>query len=151
MKLIALSGLQADLKAEVALGLARTLIDSGASVTLLDNNDHKMAVEGIESVRFGGGCVCCSMAAQLFPAVWKLKTDYALLVTSSAASPETLAYVMGQVRGERVSVATFALIDDFTRTEIPYLADQLTWYADCAFSETTPIQDILDAALNIFQ
>lgn len=80
--------------------------------------------------RLVGGCVYCSLAAAIIPLVWRLETDYGLLLVSSSADPEVRALVLDSLRSRRIQITTVALIDGLTQTRHPHLAQKLAFYSD---------------------
>ncbi len=130
MHLIVITGLRHDVKTAFVGQLITHLSSEGCRITLLDNGETPLRLDDLPHQRLHGGCVCCSLAASLIPLVWRLQTDYALLLTSAAADPETLALLLSTLRGSRLHITTIALIDNHTRDHVTYLARKLHFYAD---------------------
>jgi hypothetical protein len=82
--LLVLVGLPVAPKATLAATLAHALHADGRTVTLLDNSDRRLRLD-FPTVRLPAGCVCCTVAGRLFPAVAQVTTDMALLVASAQA------------------------------------------------------------------
>jgi len=132
--LLVLVGLPVGAKATLAATLAHALHAAGRTVTLLDNSDRPMQMS-FPTVRLPAGCVCCTVAGRLFPAVAQVITDTALLVVSAQAQPELLARVLDSLRGPTRTITTIALLDQHTRARFPHLADQYRLMADLVLSE----------------
>src|SRR5690349_3800661 len=129
MHLFVVIGMQTRAKLNMVTQMAEVLTARGASFTLLDNSDKPLELPDVPRVRLSGGCVCCSLAGAFIPAVWKLKTDYALLPVSSLADPETLAFVLDSLRGT-IQITVIALVDSATQAQHPHLAQKYTFYSD---------------------
>lgn len=149
MRLFAITGLCQDMKGALAQTLIERIFQRGNTLTLLDNGDDPQQWEAVSRQRLVGGCVCCSLASALIPVVWKLQTDYGVLVTSSSADPELLARLLNSFAGTHIHTVTFALVDDRTRNTIPYLARKLTFYARYALYEPFCFEESVDAALRL--
>jgi G3E family GTPase len=132
--LLVLVGMPVAPKATLAATLAHTLQEAGRTVTLLDNSDRPLRL-GFPTVRLPAGCVCCTVAGRLFPAVAQVTTDTALLVVSAQAQPELLARVLDSLRSTTRTITIIALLDQQTYTRFPYLADQYLLMADVVLSE----------------
>jgi hypothetical protein len=132
--LLVLVGLPVAPKATLAATLAQALHAAGHTVTLLDNSDRPLRLE-FPTVRLPGGCVCCTVAGRLFPAVAQVTTDTALLVVSAQAQPELLDRVLDSLRRPTRTITIIALLDQHTRARFPYLADQYLLMADVVLSE----------------
>jgi G3E family GTPase len=132
--LLVLVGLPVSPKATLAATLAHTLQEAGRTVTLLDNSDRPLRL-AFPTVRLPAGCVCCTVAGRLFPAVAQVTTDIALLVASAQAQPELLARVLDSLRSTTRTITIIALLDQHTRARFPYLADQYLLMADVVLSE----------------
>jgi len=132
--LLVLVGLPVGAKATLAATLAHALHAAGRTVTLLDNSDRPMRL-AFPTVRLPAGCVCCSVAGRLFPAVAQVTSDTALLVVSAQAQPELLARVLDSLRRPTRIITTVALLDQHTRARFPHLADQYRLMADLVLSE----------------
>lgn len=149
MRLFAITGLRQDMKSALAQTLIKRISQRGNTLTLLDNSDDPQQWAAVSRQRLIGGCVCCSLASALIPVVWKLQTDYAILITASSADPELLARLLDSFAGTHVHTVTFALVDDRTRNTIPYLARKLTFYAHYSLYEPFCLEESVDAALRI--
>lgn len=143
MKLIVLTGLAVTARARLALELARTLTARGERLTLLDNCERPIRLEGVPTVRLAPGCACCGIAAALFQAVQRAETNLLLLVVSAQANPEALDRVVTRLGGPDRQVVTIALVDAYTRMHLPYLADCLDRYADYSVDETVTPAEVL--------
>jgi hypothetical protein len=132
--LLVLVGLPVGAKATLAATLAHALHAAGRRVTLLDNSDRPLR-QSFPTVRLPAGCVCCTVAGRLFPAIAQVSTDTALLVVSAQAQPELLARVLDSLRGPTRTITTIALLDEQTRARFPHLADQYLLIADVVLSE----------------
>jgi hypothetical protein len=132
--LLVLVGMPVAPKATLAATLAHTLHAAGRTVTLLDNSDRPLRL-AFPTVRLPAGCVCCTVAGRLFPAVAQVTTDTALLVVSAQAQPELLARVLDSLRRPTRAITTIALLDQQTRARFPHLADQYLLMADLVLSE----------------
>lgn len=136
--LLVLVGLPVGAKATLAVTLAHALPAAGRTVTLLDNGDTPVppdTLPPVKRIRLPGGCVCCTVAGRLFPAVARVTTDTALLVVSALAQPELLARVLDALRTPTCTITIIALLDQHTRVRFPYLADQYLLMADVVLSE----------------
>jgi len=149
MRLIAITGMRHDAKVRLIQSLIASINLQDASLTLLDNGDEPLKLDAITRQRLAGGCVCCSLAAALIPIVWRLETDYALLLVSASADPETLARLLDSWQGTQVEVRTLALIDAYTHAHFPYLAQRLGFYATHPCHEPFDFAEVADAALRI--
>jgi G3E family GTPase len=132
--LLVLVGLPVGPKAALAATLAQAQHAAGHTVTLLDNSDRPLRL-AFPTVRLPAGCVCCTVAGRLFPAVAQVTTDTALLVASAQAQPELLARVLDSLRSTTRTITIIALLDQQTYTRFPYLADQYLLMADIVLSE----------------
>jgi G3E family GTPase len=132
--LLVLVGMPVAPKATLAATLAHALHAAGRTVTLLDNSDRRLR-QAFPTVRLPAGCVCCTVAGRLFPAVAQVTTDTALLVVSAQAQPELLARVLDSLRSTTRTITIIALLDQQTRARFPYLADQYLLMADVVLSE----------------
>lgn len=132
--LLVLVGLPVGPKATLAATLAHTLHAAGRTVTLLDNSDRRLRL-AFPTVRLPAGCVCCTVAGRLFPAVAQVTTDTALLVASAQAQPELLGRVLDSLRRPTRTITIIALLDQQTYTRFPYLADQYLLMADVVLCE----------------
>jgi len=132
--LLVLVGLPVAPKATLAATLAHALQAAGCTVTLLDNSDRPLRL-AFPTVRLPAGCVCCTVAGRLFPAVAQVTTDTALLVASAQAQPELLARVLDSLRSTARTITIIALLDQHTRARFPYLADQYLLMADVVLCE----------------
>lgn len=132
--LLVLVGMSVAPKTTLAATLAHMLQEAGRPVTLLDNGDRPLRL-GFPTVRLPAGCVCCTVAGRLFPAIAQVTTDTALLVVSAQAQPELLDRVLDSLRRPTRTITTIALLDQQTRTRFPYLADQYLLMADVVLSE----------------
>jgi G3E family GTPase len=132
--LLVLVGLPVAPKATLAATLAHALHAAGRTVTLLDNSDRRLRLD-FPTVRLPAGCVCCTVAGRLFPAVARVTTDIALLVASAQAQPELLARVLDSLRSTTRTITIIALLDQHTRTRFPHLADQYLLMADVVLCE----------------
>ncbi len=136
--LVVLWGVPVRAKAELAATLAHALHTSGRSVTLLDNGDVPVPSTGLPPVvrvRLPAGCVCCTLAGRLIPAVAQVGTAAALLVVSAHAQPELLTRVLATLRHPARTITTTALLDQHTSTRFPYLAAQYRLLSDIVQTE----------------
>lgn len=143
MKLIVLTGLAAAAKTRLAVELAHAVTAAGVPLTLLDNHDRPIHLDGIPTIRLSPGCACCSVAGAVLRAVRRVETGLALLVVSAQAHPEALAVVLDRLRGPDLTVTTLALIDEQTRTRLPYVAGRLGQYADWIIADEWNITALL--------
>lgn len=123
--LLVLWGMPVRAKAALAATLAHALHTSGRTVTLLDNGDVPVpaaALPPVVRVRLPAGCVCCTLAGRLIPAVAQVHTAAALLVVSAHAQPDLLARVLATLRRPTCAITTVALLDPHTATHFPHLA-----------------------------
>lgn len=151
MKLIALTGLAAAAKSRLAVELAHAVTAAGVPLTLLDNHDRPIHLDGRPTIRLPPGCACCSVAEALLSAVRRVETGLALLVVSAQAHPEALALVLDRLRGPDWTIITLALIDERTRTRLPHVADRLGQYADWIIADEWNIAALLCLpGLNLF-
>jgi G3E family GTPase len=132
--LLVLVGLPVAPKATLAATLANALHAEGRTITLLDNSDRPLR-QAFPTVRLPAGCVCCTVAGRLFPAVAQVTTNMALLVVSAQAQPELLARVLDSLRRPTCTITIIALLDQQTYTRFPYLAEQYLLMADIVLSE----------------
>jgi hypothetical protein len=149
MRLIVITGIRHTAKIELAQRLIEALTAQNVSLTLLDNGDEPLKLDSVTRQRLAGGCVCCSLAAALIPLVWRLETNYALLLTSSSADPETLAFLLSSLRSERIQLTTLALIDTLTQVRHPHLAKKLAFYSDYTLYEPFDFMEAADAAVRV--
>jgi hypothetical protein len=149
MRLIVITGMRHAAKVELAQRLIQALSAQNASLTLLDNGDEPLKLDSVTRQRLAGGCVCCSLAAALIPLVWRLETDYGLLLTSSSADPEALALILDSLRSGRIQITTLALIDTLTKDRHPHLAQKLAFYSDHAMYEPFDFMEAADAAVRV--
>jgi hypothetical protein len=149
MRLLVIIGMRQDAKSRLAHMLIDLLIAQNASLTLLDNSDEPLKLDMVSRQRLVGGCVCCSLAATLIPLVWRLETDYGLLLVSSSADPELLAFVLDSLRSGRIQITTVALIDGLTQTRHPHLAQKLAFYSDLPFVEPFEFVEAANATVRI--
>jgi hypothetical protein len=163
MRLIAIAGQQSRAKRACAHDLIAALTAQGATVTLLDNSDDLLTLDALSAaaetgafaqVRLRGGCICCTLAARLIPTVWRVTTEYTVLVTSSLADPEVLAHTLAQVQGPRadataVAVTSVALIDQHTQAQYPYLAHKFAQHLAHALYEPFDFRGFIHATLRL--
>jgi hypothetical protein len=149
MRLIAITGMRQDAKSQLAHLLIEKLLAQTASLTVLDNGEAPLKLDALTSRRLAGGCVCCSLAEAVIPLVWRMQTDYGLLLVSSSADSHTLSLVLDSLQGTRIEIITIALIDDGIRSRFPYTAQKLAFYATHAFYEPFDFVEIADAILRI--
>lgn len=149
MHLIVIIGMRQDAKSRLAHLLITTLISQNVSLTVLDNGDEPLRLDSLTYRRLAGGCICCSLAAAIIPLVWRLETDYGLLLVSSSADPETLALILDSLRSGRIQITTVSLIDSLTQTRHPHLAQKLAFYSDTALYEPFDFGEAANAAVRI--
>jgi G3E family GTPase len=147
VQLIVITGMRHSAKTELARALIEALTAQNIPLTVIDNGDEPLKL-GI-GTRLAGGCVCCSLAAAVIPLVWRLKTDYGLLLTSSSSDPETLYLLLDSLRGSRVQITTIALVDDSTKTQYPYLAQKFVFYSDLVLYEPFVYEETVHACLRL--
>ncbi|MBL8116036.1 MAG: hypothetical protein JNJ78_00790 [Anaerolineae bacterium] len=116
---------------------------------MFDNGDEPLKLDTVMRRRLVGGCVCCSLAAAIIPLVWRLETDYGLLLVSSSADPEVLALVLDSLRSRRIQITTVALIDGLTQTRHPHLAQKLAFYGDLPLVEPFDFGEAVRAVVRV--
>jgi hypothetical protein len=149
MHLIVIIGLRQEAKSGMAHLLIESLIAQKASLTVFDNGDEPLKLDTVTRRRLVGGCVCCSLAAAIIPLVWRLETDYGLLIVSSSADPEALALVLDSLQSRRIQITTVALIDELTQTRHPHLAQKLAFYSDLPLVEPFDFGETTNAILRV--
>jgi hypothetical protein len=145
MRLYAITGMRYAPKVALTKALASALAAAGQRVMLFDNTEQPIALDDTARQRFAAGCVCCSLAASLIPAVWNADCDAALLPVGAAADPEMLAHVLHTIQNTRVQATTIALIDAHTRQHAAYAAKRLAFYADNVFHEPFDVDAMVRA------
>lgn len=145
MKLIVLTGTAVAAKTRLATELAAALMADGYSLTVLDNNDRPLRLERVVTIRLPPGCACCSVAGPLLRAMRSVTTDMALLPVSAQANPETLALLLSRLSGTDWTVVTLAIGDEPTRQRLPYLANNLSRYADAVLDPACDVAVALRA------
>jgi len=149
MHLIVITGLREEAKSGLAHLLIESLIAQNASLTVFDNGDEPLKLDIVMRRRLVGGCVCCSLAAAIIPLVWRLETDYGLLLVSSSADPEALALVLDSLRSGRIQITTISLIDVLTQTRHPHLAQKLAFYSDLQVYEPFDFAEAVHATVRV--
>jgi hypothetical protein len=149
MRLIAITGMRHDAKLRLAHLLIERLIAQTSSLIVLDNGDEPLRLDALTSRRLAGGCVCCSLAEAVIPLVWRMQTDYGLLLVSSAADSHTLALILDSLQGTPIEIITVALIDDSIRSRFPYTPQKLAFYATYAFYKPFDFVELADAILRV--
>lgn len=149
MHLIVITGMRQDAKSTLTHLLVERLISQNASLTVFDNGDEPLKLDTVIRRRLVGGCVCCSLAAAIIPLVWRLETDYGLLLVSSSADPEALALVLNSLRSRRIQITTISLIDVLTQTCHPHLAQKLAFYSDLPLVEPFDFGDAVRAVVRV--
>jgi hypothetical protein len=135
MKLLALAGLDHQWKEAVTVQLARALQAAGRSVAVLDNGDQPLRFDGVPHLRLAGGCVCCTLAARLAPALQRFDADVVLLPVSAAAQPGMLRQMLDLLRGPHLDVALLGLLRQADAQHHPYFAAQLSLHVDATLSD----------------
>jgi hypothetical protein len=133
MKLIVLAGLPVYEKAEFASELARMLLASGRRVTLIDNGARPVEPpSGVTVRRIAGGCVCCSLAEQLYQVMAEIDQGVAVLIASESAHPEALRLILENLRAGQpgLEFRLLALVDDRTCDCFPHVRQMLEDAAD---------------------
>ena len=134
MKLIAITGLAAYEKAQLAQDMAHTMTQEGQRVTIIDNSNRKdiQPVDGVTVERIAGGCVCCSLPGKLYKMMAHVDSDAVLLVTSESAHPESLMMVLDNLSAGQagLDIQTIGVIDDRTCDCFPHLHEMMESYND---------------------
>lgn len=149
MQLIAITGMLHQPKATFTQALIEALFVETDRLVLIDNGDIPLSLDSVTRRRLAGGCVCCSLAAALIPLVWRLDADYALLLVSAAADPETLAFMLDSLRGVRMQITTIALIDALTQDRYPHLVHKLVFYNDLVLYEPFAYEEGVHATVRL--
>jgi len=145
--LVAITGVRHAPKTALAQALIDQLASGGHDVTLLDNGEVPFEVDSVTRQRLAGGCVCCSLAGSLLPVVWRLKSSYAILITSAMTDPEILDRLLKTFRGTHIHVKTFAVIDGDTVVRFSHLARKLHFYSTVVFDEPFDFSEVGNAIL----
>jgi hypothetical protein len=135
MRLIALAGLPAYEKAELATRLVQMLSAAGQRITLIDNGTRPVAPPPDVTVeRIAGGCVCCSLAGQLYRAMTGIDADVVVLIASESAQPDMLRLTLENLRDSQpgLELRLVALVDDRTCDCFPHVRQMLEEAADQA-------------------
>lgn len=139
MQLIALTGLSAVAKQRASLYLLTHFKGQGLSVALLDNNDLPLGKAGsFPMLRLAGGCVCCSLAAQLITTLGRIDAERIILPVSMQADPAALRHVLGGL-----GIPATILNWDEPSSSAVYLKQRLATFADLNIDSL----EALDASL----
>lgn len=131
MRLIVLAGLVSVEKIELAVELGQYLVDTGSTVTIIDNV-RRLAVDefGLNStalIRLGG-----ELRDSLLSALEAATTDVALLAVAETMPPDDLFLLLHDLRDSLpgLEIQTLALIDTRTCDCFPQLRVSLEEGAD---------------------
>ena len=138
MKLIVITGLAVSLKAQLTITLIDSLLQSGISVTLINNNNALIEVE-VPTIRLPTGCICCDLAYKLIPLLKQISTPVAVLCVSSLAMPDALSVVLDNLS---TPVLKIALIDEHIQVRFPALVERLHLNADLVVDDTLDLSNI---------
>ena len=123
MKIVVIAGFLGSGKTTLLLSVARRLSAGGRNrLAIVENEAGKVGVDGalvqaagLEVREIFGGCVCCSMGANLLVTLHKLETaldpDYVILEPSGVAGPQTIRQVIDGYDGNIESVRLAVLFD----------------------------------------
>lgn len=101
MKLLLVSGFLGSGKTTLVLAVARTLVDDGASVAIVENEIGEIGIDGAYLAQEGltvrelfGGCICCTLTAGLVDTLRELEAtqrpDWAIVEPTGLAWPADL-------------------------------------------------------------
>lgn len=124
MRMIALTGLAAQAKCDLAHALVTELQAMSQRAAVIDNGEKPFHFPDIPIQRLRGGCVCCSLAGGLLPAVQQTEADGLILIVSAQADPEALARVL---KAAPFPTYTIAVLTAHTPA---YLGARLHQFAD---------------------
>ena len=147
MRVLVLAGFLGSGKTTVALQIARAAQAAGQRVALIVNERGEAGVDNQLVARLGfdvrellGGCICCSLVAELAPALEALaattRPDLAIVEPSGIAEPAQIraALRFARVRGlemRSVSVVDAQRIGELMEVVTPLLTKQMA-HADLA-------------------
>ncbi len=139
MRIIALAGLAAGEKAELALDLARHFRQAGQRVHLIDNMQHmtipaNRVEPGVTLTR--SASLPGAVAAALAPGA-----DLALLTVAEQAAPDELFALLDS---GTVDVRVLAIVDDRTCDCFPTLRQALEDHADAVLRPPFTLREALD-------
>jgi hypothetical protein len=109
------------------------LMASGQRVTLIDNGTRPVEpLSGVTVQRIAGGCVCCSLAGQLYRVMAGIDQGVAVLIASESAQPEALRLILENLRDGQpgLEFRLLALVDDRTCDCFPHVRQMLEDAAD---------------------
>jgi hypothetical protein len=137
--LLALGGVNEPLKRSATAWLAEMLLAAGHSVTLLDNSHDPLERHDVPTIRLSGGCICCSLANQLFPALARAQGEVLLLPLSPLAQPDGVRHLLNGV-GSSYRVRLLALASPPTDGHSPYLTGVWRAHADLTWTGVPLLQ-----------
>ncbi len=122
LKVLIIGGFLGAGKTTLLLRIARQLVDDGQRVAIIENEAGKVGVDdglvrdaGLEVREIFGGCVCCSLGANLLVTLHQvqgqLDPDWVVVEPSGVASPQTLKQVLDGYDKPIERIVTVVLFD----------------------------------------
>ncbi|HLV36492.1 MAG TPA: hypothetical protein VKY59_15305 [Spirillospora sp.] len=145
MRLIVLAGLVSIEKIELAVALAQHFMQTGQSVTVIDNVRRlpldNSQLDDVVAVRIDG-----ALGAQLIPALSGLPDDVVILAASETISPDDLSLLLDDARQQipGLDVQMLALIDTRTCDCFPQFRVSLEAYADRVVNLPAAINEVVE-------
>jgi G3E family GTPase len=143
MHLLLVSGFLGSGKTTLVIELAKASVDRGKRVAVLVNEIGEIGIDGQLMRRLDlnvwelfDGCICCTLAADLVPALEVLDRDYhadlVLLEPSGAADPGNVLRALPYYKGRTLaSISSVCVLDSLRLSELyevitPLICSQIT-------------------------
>ncbi len=145
-QMIVVMGLSEQRKGDVVRALVAHLLPH-ASITVLDNGGLPLGETGTPTLRFSGGCICCELAYKLIKTLPTLESEVVLLNTSPFIDPPLMQRTLANACGERWTTRVIALLEHEPPPLLRYPNERMRAHADVTFSDETPAEEVVNAAL----